>query len=127
MSYAYYNPNPAGRSVGDCTVRAVSKALEQSWEETYAGLALEGFLQGDLPNSDDVWGRYLRAHGFTRRWIPDDCPDCYTVGRFAEDHPRGVFILSMPGRHVLTVADGTVFDSWDSRNEVPTYFWGKER
>lgn len=125
MSYAYYNPNPAGRSVGDCAVRALSKALDQTWEETYVGLALEGFTRRDLPNSDDIWGRYLRDRGFTRHWIPDDCPDCMTVGRFAEQHPRGTFVLSMPGRHVLTVVDGVVCDSWDSRNEIPTYFFAR--
>ncbi|MDE6879976.1 MAG: hypothetical protein K2P20_01310 [Oscillospiraceae bacterium] len=126
MRYAYYNPNPAGRSVGDCAVRALSKALGKTWEETYAGLALEGFLQGDLPNADDVWGRYLRARGFTRHWIPDGCPDCYTVAGFAADHPQGTFVLSMPGRHVVAVVDGVVYDSWDSSREVPTYFWTKE-
>ena len=98
MSYAYYNPNPAGRSVGDCAVRAQSKALGQTWEETYAGLALEGFIRGDLPNADSVWGPYLRKHGFTRYLLPDSCPDCYTVADFSTDHPRGTFILSMPGR-----------------------------
>lgn len=123
MGYSYYNPNPAGRSVGDCAVRALSKALGRTWEETYVGLALEGFNRGDLPNSDDVWSRYLKAHGFTRHWLPDDCPDCYTVADFAADHPEGTFILSMPGRHVVTVADGVIYDSWDSRNEVPTYFF----
>ena len=41
MSYKYYNPNPVGRSVGDCTVRAIAKALDQTWEETYVGLALD--------------------------------------------------------------------------------------
>ena len=50
MSYAYYQPNPCGKSVGDCTVRALSKALDQSWGETYVGLVLEGFIRGDLPN-----------------------------------------------------------------------------
>lgn len=126
MGYANYNPNPCGRSVGDCAVRAVSKALNQTWEETYIGLALEGFKSGDLPNADDVWGRYLKSHGFSRNWIPDQCPDCYTVAKFAADHPCGTFILSMPGRHVLTVVDGMYFDSWDSGNEVPVYFWQKE-
>lgn len=125
MNYSYYNPNPEGRSVGDCAVRAVSKALGQTWEETYTGLALDGFLRGDLPNSDDVWGHYLKSHGFTRHWLPDTCPDCYTVGRFAEDNPNGIFVLSMPGRHVVTVMDGIVYDSWDSRNEIPTYFFSK--
>lgn len=125
-NYAYYNPNPAGRrSVGDCTVRALSKALGQTWEETYVGLSLEGFHMGDLPNADSVWGPYLARHGFVRRLMPDDRPDC-TVEEFAEEHPHGTFILSMPGRHVVAVVDGVYCDSWDSGGEVPTYFWEKE-
>lgn len=128
MSWQYFNENPAGRrSVGDCTVRALSKALGQSWEETYVGLCLEGFKRGDLPNSDDVWGHYLKNHGFSRNWMPDDCPDGCTVEQFAEDHPQGTFILSMPGRHVVTVEDGVFWDSWDSGGEVPQYYWAKER
>ena len=35
MNYKYYNPNPAGRNVGDCTVRALNKALGQDWDATY--------------------------------------------------------------------------------------------
>lgn len=127
MSYSYYNPNPTNKSVGDCPVRALSKALDQSWGRTYAGLALKGFCLGDMPNADSVWGPYLRDHGFTRYLIPDECPDCYTVAEFAADHPRGIFILSMPGRHVLCVQDGQWFDSWDSGREVPVYYWTKER
>lgn len=126
MGFVAYNPNPEGRSVGDCTVRALSKALGQTWEETYAGLALEGYILGDLPNADSVWGPYLKARGFIRSWMPDECPECYTVYRFAEDHPSGTYVLSMPGRHVVTVVDGQYFDSWDSGGEVPTYYWKKE-
>jgi len=127
MGYVYYNPQPAERRIGDCTVRAISKALGQTWEETYAGLALEGFIKGDLPNADSVWSRYLKNHGFSRHFIPDACPDCFTVADFAAEYPRGTYILSMPGRHVVTVVDGNVYDSWDSRGEIPTYFWIKER
>lgn len=127
MSYSYYQPNPTGKSVGDCTIRAIAKAMEQTWEEAYAGLSLEGFLRGDLPNADSVWGPYLREHGFTRHLLPDTCPDCYTVADFAADHPQGTYILSMPGRHVVTVSDGQWHDSWDSGMEVPTYYWSKER
>ena len=100
--------------------------MEQTWEETYAGLSLEGFLRGDLPNADSVWGPYLREHGFTRHLLPDTCPDCYTVADFAEEHTNGTYILSMPGRHVVAVVDGTIFDSWDSSGEVPVYYWTKE-
>lgn len=125
MSYAYFNENPYGRSVGDCTIRAVSKALGQTWEEAYAGLALEGFLRGDLPNADSVWGPYLQRKGFTRHVLPNDCPEGYTVADFAEDHPRGTYILSMPGRHVVAVVDGRYFDSWNSGNEIPVYFFSR--
>jgi len=124
--YAYFNPNPSGRSVGDCTVRAIAKALGQTWEEIYVGLALEGFTRGDLPNADSVWGPYLKAHGFSRCMLPDTCPDCYTVADFAQDNPRGVYILSMPGRHVVCVEDGKWWDSWDSGGECPVYYWTKE-
>lgn len=125
--YEYFNENPAGRkSVGDCTVRAISKALGQTWEQTYVGLALEGFVRGDLPNADAVWGPYLRRHGFQRHLIPDDGLGAYTVAEFASDHPNGTFVLSMPGRHVVTVVDGVYYDSWESGNEAPGYYWTKE-
>lgn len=127
VNYAYYNPNPEKRSVGDCAVRAISKALGQSWDETYVGLCLEGFRRKDWGNADSVWGQYLKSHGFVRRWIPDKGQYGCTVEDFAGDHPTGTFILSMPGRHVLAVEDGVIYDSWDSRNEIPTYFWEREQ
>ena len=36
--FEFYNPNPHGRRVGDCVVRAVSKALDQDWQTTYLDL-----------------------------------------------------------------------------------------
>ncbi len=94
MSYIQYNANPSHKNVGDCTVRAISKALQQSWEETYIGLALQGFIMGDMPSANHVWGAYLRAKGFTRRIVPDTCPDCYTVLEFAEEHPTWYLYFS---------------------------------
>jgi len=34
----YYNPNPRSIRVGDCSVKALSYALNQNWEETYKQL-----------------------------------------------------------------------------------------
>ena len=39
-----YNPNPARRRVGDCTVRAITKATGQDWETVYAGVALRRLI-----------------------------------------------------------------------------------
>lgn len=123
--YIYYNPNPTGRSVGDCAVRAVAKALNVDWETAYSSLAVNGYLMGDMPSSNSVWGAVLRQHGFKRRNIPDTCPDCYTAEDFAVEHPKGVYVLGF-GNHTAVIKDGNLFDSWDSRRELPQYYWYKE-
>ena len=123
--FVSYNPNPAGAKVGDCVVRALSKALGQKWEETYIDLCVEGVLKCDLPSANSVWGAYLRRKGFEREIIPNTCPDCYTVGRFADEHPRGTYILALSG-HVVCVQDCVIYDSWNSENEIPLYYWVKE-
>lgn len=117
-----YNPNPAGRSVGDCSVRAVAKALDTDWETAYAKIAAAGFNMGDMPSSNSVWGAVLRQNGFYRENIPNECPDCYTAEDFSVDHPRGIYVLGF-GNHVATVVDGVLYDSWNSSQEVPQYFW----
>lgn len=119
-----FNPNPAGRAVGDCAVRAVSVALGTDWETAYALIAKAGYLMGDMPSSNAVWGAVLRQHGFYRHAVPDSCPDCYSIGAFADDHPEGTFVVGT-GTHVATIKDGIIYDSWDSRDEIPQYYWSK--
>lgn len=125
MAYIKYNPNPEGRSVGDCAVRAIAKALDTSWEDAFITLSISAFSMGDMPSSDSVWGATLRQNGFVRETIPDNCPECYTAEEFAADHPRGTYVLGFGG-HVATIRDGNLYDSWDSSREIPQFFW-KER
>lgn len=122
--YIEYNPNPVGRKVGDCTVRAVAKALDIDWETAYVKMAVNGFGMGDMPSSDSVWGAVLRQNGFKKEIIPNTCPDCYTAEGFAKDNPVGTFVLGFGG-HVTTVVDGNLYDSWDSSKEIPAYVWRK--
>lgn len=117
-----FNNNPVNRNVGDCSVRAVSVALGIDWETAFALITQNAFQMGDMPSSNAVWGSVLRQHGFKRSVIPNSCPDCYTVGQFADDHPKGVYVVGT-GNHVVTVKDGEIWDSWDSSKEIPIYFW----
>lgn len=117
-----YNPNPTGRKVGDCAVRAIAKALSINWETAYDLITSNGFAMGDMPSSDSVWGSVLRQNGFYRKSIPNYCPDCYTVKEFCRDNPKGIFVLGFGG-HVATVIDGNLYDSWNSLNEIPVYVW----
>lgn len=120
----YFNPNPAGKHIGDCAVRSVAKALGKSWVDAYIGLTLEAFCLCDLPSANAVWGAYLKRNGFRRRMLPDTCPDCYTMEEFCEDHPTGTFVVALD-KHVVTVCDGQYYDTWESGHETPLYYFEK--
>ena len=120
-----FQNNPSGRNVGDCSVRAISVALDVNWETAYAMIVKAGFLMNDMPSSNSVWGSVLRTNGFYRHVIPNSCPDCYSINDFAEDHPKGVFVVCT-GNHVVTIKDGFIMDSWDSSNEIVQFYWSRK-
>jgi len=123
--YIEFNSNPVNARVGDCVVRAISKALNKSWQETFVDLFVQALNMYDMPSSNRVWGEYLYKNGWRRFIIPDSCPNCYTIKDFCEDHKQGSYILAT-GQHVVYVHDGSYFDTWDSGEEIPIYYWRKD-
>jgi hypothetical protein len=116
------NPNPLGKVTGDCVVRAIAIALEQSWKRTYRELCELGEIEAELPNTNSVWGLYLKQHGAEQFLLPENCPMCITVRAFSERYAEGTYVIGT-GSHAVAVIDGDWYDSWDSGNEVPSYFW----
>lgn len=123
--YIPYNPNPVRNYVGDCVIRAISKVTNKDWDTTYLNVAMQGFAMKDMPSANHVWGAYLLSEGFNRYIIPNTCPECYTVQEFTLDNPKGTYLLAT-GTHVVAVIDGNYYDSWDSGQEVPIYYWHRE-
>lgn len=124
--YQYYNPNPLGKFIDDCVIRAISYALSYSWDKTFVELSMKTFIAKEVRmDKNEIWGSYLYDKGFRQHLIYDICPDCYTVRDFCIQHPKGLYVLTT-GSHVIAVEDGTYYDSWDSGNEHPTYYWQKE-
>ena len=76
MSYVYFNPNPSGKRVGDCVIRAIAKLTRQDWQSVYWQIAEQGARLFDMPSSNNVWASYLREQGYRRFVIDDNCPDC---------------------------------------------------
>lgn len=125
MSFIQYNPNPDGIRVGDCVIRALTKALGVDWETAYWLVCLQGNQMRNMPSSNAVWGALLKKYGFTRQVIPNECPDDYTVEDFCNDNPQGTFVIAIKD-HVVCVRNGNLYDSWDSLSELPLYYWQKE-
>lgn len=120
-----FNNNPYNKRVGDCVIRAISKVLNQRWEDTYIDLCIQGFMMGDLASSNSVWSAYLKHKGFKRHTV-EDCPDCYTVKDFCQEHPKGIYVVGT-GSHAIAVINGCYFDAWQSGDETPVYYFEKEK
>ena len=121
MPWEPYNPYPVGRDTGDCTVRALAKALDIDWEKAHVMLDFASFMMGTISNANEVLAAVLRQNGFYRGSLPEDCPQCYTAEDFMREFPKGTYVLGF-GSHVATVKDGVLYDSWNSSGEMPLYY-----
>ena len=119
-----FNPNIM-RKTDDCTIRAISVALDIDWQSAFDRLAEAAKRHWDMMHKNQVRGDLLEDHGFVKANLPNSCPRCLTVAQFAHDNPRGTFVLGT-GTHVVTVVDGDWYDMWDSGSEVPiVVYWRK--
>ena len=120
------NPNPKRKQVPDCVIRAISLAFQMSWYEVYDQLCNFGRMDCNVPSADSVWGHYLFSLGAKPFMLPESCPRCTTVRDFARIYPEGTYIIGTGG-HAVAVINGDYYDSWDSGNEVPSFFWRIEK
>ena len=114
--FRYYNANPLGRKVNDCTVRAISLATDTSWDCAFMALSLYAQREAIMP--DDV--RYI--DGYLRRF--EKVHDRYldreiTLNEFLEDHSIGTYLVTMNG-HITCCIDGVCYDTFDPSNR---YIW----
>lgn len=116
------NPNPLNKEVPDCVIRAISIALNQPWVQTFDELCAVARAEFNMPSADVVWGKYLYLKGFEPFLMPMSCPRCITIEEFTKYYPYGIYIIGT-GSHAVCVIDGNYYDSWESGQEVVSFFW----
>ncbi len=117
------NPNPAHKEVSDSVIRAIAIALGARWLDIYDDLCRLGREEFNLPNADAVWSKYLHNSGFEPFLLPEN-DNGINIEEFCREHPEGTYIVGT-GSHPVAVLNGDYYDSWDSGNEVPSFFWRK--
>lgn len=116
------NPNPEKKEVPDCVIRAICIALNKPWLETSDELYSVARKDFSVTSDDRVWGHYLFDLGFKPFLLPITCQRCTTINEFTKMYPSGTYIIGT-GTHAVAVIDGNYYDSWDSGNCIPTFFW----
>ena len=124
--WKYANPNPCRQEEPDCVVRAIALATDQDWEDVHWDLCTLSHIRCTMPSVNWLWGLYLKAYGFRRFQLPETCPECVTVREFARRYPEGTYVIGT-GSHAVAIINGDWLDAWNSGDEIPSYFYVKER
>lgn len=122
--WVYANPNPCRREEPDCVVRAIAIALDRTWKRVHDDLCSLSRDKCTMPSVNWLWELYLKRNGFEKFLLPDACPSCMTVKDFARMYPEGTYVIGT-GTHAVAVIDGNWWDTWDSGDETPSYFFRK--
>jgi len=110
------NAKPADRfatETNDCTVNAISNVTGLPYPTVHAYLKAAGRPDRHGFRTYSHFGseRIALGHKFTNLIASDlGVRNGMTVGRFAQTHPRGRFLVCI-SRHALTVLDGVIVDS----------------
>lgn len=96
MTFKYYNANVLGNNVSDCVVRSLSLAEGISWKEEYRKLSNLAEKEGTLLDDVDFVEGYLDDR------YPRQKHYAKTVGEFAEEFPKGIYLVTMPG-HITCI------------------------
>lgn len=123
--WIYANPNPCRQDEPDCVVRAISIALKMPWDEVHWDLCVLSHERCTMPSVNWLWETYLKQNGFEKFLLPASCPSCTTVSEFCRKFPVGTYVIGT-GSHAICIIEGNYFDSWDSGDCVPTYFFRKK-
>ena len=127
-TFRYYNANPKNRIGGDCVVRAIALAMNQSWEQTVRELTEVGLKHGYVLNDSACYSKYLEMKGWVKRKQPRK-PDNtkYTGKEFCIKYAyiNQTYIAHIGGNHVVAIVGKKVHDIWDSTDGCIGNYWTK--
>lgn len=114
--YKFYNANALGRFTNDCVVRSVSLAENKTWDETYKELSIiaqdKGILLDDVEFVEPLLDSRYKRFCYKNKY----------VGDFVEEHPIGVFLITM-NAHITCCKNGMIYDTFDCRDRIMKCAW----
>ena len=125
-TFKYYNANPNNNHVADCVVRAISTALNQSWEQTYSELCMLGLEMHSMPNCKEVYTKYIESKGWRKCKQPRKSDNTKYISKEFVKIIKGTVLAHIGCHHIVCIKDNKVLDIWDSTNGCIGNYWIKE-
>lgn len=139
-TFHFYNANSHNHFSGDCVIRAICTALNQTWETTLEEMCKIGLKYGYVPTDDHVIAKYMTSKGWMKCKQPRKEDNTkYTGKEFCRkiQHPIYINELNLPscqidrilanigGHHIVAIVEGQVNDIWDSTDGCIGNVWVK--
>ena len=113
--FRYYNANPLGRKINDCTVRAIALATDESWDSIYNFLS--DFAQQEAVMMDDV--------NYIDKFLDKNFIKIYTntngynmtVDDVARRWYKGTYLITMKN-HITCCIDGVIYDTFNPSDRL---------
>lgn len=125
MRFIKYNANPKGWKTGDCVVRALAGATQQSWDTVYEDLCKIGAKKCRMPNDLLVYSSYLKEKGFEeKKQMKHENGKRYTIGEIVETYPNSIVVMNCAHHLTLAIA-GHIIDLWNIDYKTGGKYWLK--
>lgn len=127
MAYINYNANPKERTnVGDCVIRALSKATGKSWDEVYDELYIIGKKKKRMMNDPHTYKEFLKNNNFTLcPAARDEDGKMISVKEFSNNVNADTMYVIHTRKHLTVVFNGDIYDTWDTSYEKAGKFYSK--
>ena len=125
-AWVKYNANTGNSYTSDCVVRSLCFALKKDYNQVRK--ELNQWRKSHGRDSYKQWDMFIGWLKATHRTAGIHVEYPISVQQFSEEHPSGVFVCLTEsskgtGSHLVTVLNGDIYDSWDSRSWVVTKAW----
>ena len=121
--FRYYNCNPHHIRTDDCVIRAIAAGTGETWEKVLKDLTNYMLKSGHMIHTPELYGVYLQDNGWVKQKQPTKSDGTkMRVGEFVKKF-KGCAVVHAGRGHVTYVAEGKVYDIWDTSNEVVGSYW----
>lgn len=121
--------NPKNWYINDSSVRAISKALDVSWEDAYNLLSDAGRKIYNVPTSKQALNEILIENGyeFVTLGKPQRGSSRPSVSNFIESHKSDIIVMNLAD-YFVTAIDGDIYDVSDKCLKSSVYsYWIKKK